>query len=235
MPFFDDAGIVRENHRGPVVGALAVFGDQVERMVAMSLAWTATLVPAALAVAFPALPMPVRLGLLMVSSLAVVPATGMLYVLAAAALDGDEVGVRAAVAALRSTSLSSLRVLAPLAALMFVVGWTAVLTTRFNGDLIPVAVVVQLALLLLLTCAMYWGPLLARVPGATTAGVLRGAAVLLWRRPGTTMRVGLASLVLAGLGVLTVAGLALAVPAALALVHVNLLDQHLDELGGRVK
>lgn len=221
MPFLDDAGIVRENHRGPVVGALAVFGDQVERMVAMSLAWTATLVPAALAVAFPALPMPVRLVLLMVSSLAVVPATGMLYVLAAAALDGDEVGVRAAVAALRSTWLSSLRVLGPLAALLFVVGWTAVVSVGFTA----VAVVVQLALLLLLTCAMYWGPLLVRVPGATTAGVLRGAAVLLWRRPGTTVRVGLASLVLAGLGVLTVAGLALAVPAALALVHVNLLDQ----------
>lgn len=222
MPFFDDAGIVRENHRGPVIGALAAFGDQVERMVGLSLAWSSTLAPAAVALAFPSLPPAVRAALFVVSSLAVIPATGALYTLAAAALDGDEVGVRATLAAVRSGWTSSLRVLGPPFAVTFVIAWTTGLATGFTAI---AAVVTQVALLLVLTCALYWGPLLARVPDATALGVLRGSVVLAWRHPGMTVRVGLATLFFAALGVMTLAGAALAVPVILALLQVNLLDQ----------
>ncbi|WP_116951658.1 hypothetical protein [Jiangella endophytica] len=221
MPFFDDGGIVRENHRGPVIGALAVFGEQVERMVGLSLAWAATLLPAALAFALPGLPAGVRAVMLIVSSVAVVPATGALYTLAAAALDGDEVGVRAAVHAVRSTWLPSLRVLGPLFGAVLALALTAVLATGLH----PVAAVVaQVAALLAFTVSMVWGPLLVRVPEATTTGVLRGSLVLVWRSPGLIARAGFATLVFAAIGALTIAGTALAVPAVLALLHTNLVD-----------
>lgn len=221
MPFFDDAGIVRENHRGPVVGALAVFGEQVERMVGVNLAWAATLAPAAAAFAFPELPAVVRGVLLAGSSLAVVPATGALYRLAAAAMDGDEVGGRAAIDAVRSSWLTSLRVLGPLYGVVVALALTAVLATGLH----PVAAVVaQVATLLALTASMFWGALLARIPDATSAGLLRGSLLLAWRSPALTARAGFATLVFAGIGALTVAGLALAVPAVLALLHTNLVD-----------
>jgi hypothetical protein len=221
MPFFDDAGIAVENHRGPVIGGLAAFGDQVERMVGLSLAWAATLLPAAVAFAAPSLPAGVRAVLLVVSSLAVVPASGALYALAAAAVDGDEVGVRMAVSTVRSTWLSSLRVLGPLYGVVVALALTAVLATGLHP--VP-AVVSQIVLLLALTVSMSWGPLLVQIPDATALGVLRGSVLLAWRNPGLIARVGLATLVFAALGALTIAGMALAVPAVLALLHSNLVD-----------
>ncbi|TDD72631.1 hypothetical protein E1262_01870 [Jiangella aurantiaca] len=221
MPFFDDAGIVRENHRGPVIGALAVFGEQVERMVGVSLAWAVTLAPAAAAFALPGLPAGVRAVMFVVSSLAVVPATGALYRLAATALDGDEVGVRAAIDAVRSSWLTSLRVLGPLYGAVTAL----VLTAIFATGLHPVAAVVaQVATLLALTASMFWGPLLARVPDASTVGVLRGSLLLAWRSPALAAGVGLVTLVFVAIGVLTIAGMALAVPAVLGLLHTNLVD-----------
>lgn len=220
--FLDDTGIVRERHSGPVFGALAVFGGQVERMVALSLGWSVALVPGAIAFAAPGLPGWVRLALVATSCLLVVPATGMLYALAAAALDGDEVGPAMALEALRSGWADAVRVLALPYLILVGLIMVAVLATGLH----PVAAVVsQLSLLAALVCSCWWVPLLVRLPGATGIGVLRGAVLLCWRRPGLTVRGALGSAAFLIIGLLTVAGFVLAVPAVLALIQVNLLDQ----------
>jgi hypothetical protein len=219
MPFFDDSGIAAEQHRGPVVHALAVFGEQVERMVALSLAWSATLLPALVALAMPALPGWLRFGLLAVTSLALVVATGALYTVVARVLDGEQVDVAGALAAVRETAPASLRTLSPLLAVVFAAGWSAPLVSG------PTEIVFGAALLLTLVCATYWGPLLAAVPDASALGVLRGSAVLVWRFPGRTLRTALLVLALAALGLITVAGAVLAAPAVVALLQTNLLDQ----------
>lgn len=223
MPFYDDSGIVRENHRGPVTGALAVFGEQVERMAGLSIAWSATLFPAMAALAFPGLPPWLRVGMAVVSSVALVPATGVLYCLAARALSGEQIGVDAAREAFSSIAAASMRSLTPLYALVFLLGWTTVLAGSLGA--VPVEVGLRVGLLLLLVSAMYWGPLLVAAPDASALRLLRAGAVLAWRNPMATLTVALASLVLVVLSAITVAGAVLAAPAVLALVQTKVLEQ----------
>ncbi|MFC7619347.1 hypothetical protein [Microlunatus sp. GCM10028923] len=221
MTALDHTGIAPERHRGPVIGALAVFGGQVERMVGLSLGWSLSLAPATVAFAASGLPAGVRLALAAATCLLVVPATGMLYALVSAALDGEELGLATAVEAMRGVWADAVRVLALPYLILVGLIMAAVLAA---GTHPVVAVGAQLSLLVVSVCSIWWAPLLVRVPGATALGVLRGAALLVWRRPGLTVRGALASAVFLIIGVLTVAGAVLAVPAVLALIQVNLLD-----------
>lgn len=219
MPFFDDAGIAQENHRGPIIGALAGFGEQVERMVAVNIAWSATLLPAMLAMAFPGLPAAVRIALGGVSSILVVPATGAMFALAARALDGEQLSLSMAREALRETTANALKALTPLFALLGVLVWAGIVTGAVG--FIPGEVITRAATLILLVLATFWGPVLIG-EHLSAAGVLRRSTQLFWQRPGATLKTCVAVLVIAALSALTVAGAVLAAPMAIALLHTNL-------------
>lgn len=222
MPFVDDAGIIRENHRGPIIDALAVFGEQVERMIAVSVAWAATLFPALVAAAFPQIPGVVRIGLVATTCVSGAVATAALYAVARHALSGDQVCVADAKAAVREQCLPGLRVLAPLAALPILLASAAIVAATHG--LTAVQVGLQAGLGVLVVCGVYWGPLTVSVPDATALGVLRGSVHIAWRNPGASVKIAAATALLALLGVVTVAGAVLAVPAAVALVQMNALD-----------
>lgn len=229
MPFFDDSGLVREHHRGPVIEGFAVFGEQVERMVAVNVGWALTLFPALVGLAATGMPGWLRIGLLAVSSVAVIPATGALFALARRAYGGEQLDWQGSWELVRARIVPSLIALSPLFALLVVVGWTAVLTAQGAG--LAVEVVTRVAMLLLLVVAMFWGPLHAQDPSASAWSLLRGSIRLAWRYPGTTLKSWLMVVFLVLFGAITVAGLVLAAAVVVACLQLSLLAHVLPTKG----
>jgi hypothetical protein len=227
MPFFDDSGIVRENHRGPVIGAFATFAEQVERMVAVSVAWSAVLFPALVALGFPGLPGWFRISLAVLSSLLMPPATAALFALAARAWAGEQLDVSAAWAALRDTRTAALAALTPLFAVVGFLVWAVVLTGA--GGLVAWEVPLRVAVLGLLVVSGFWGPLLVARTDSTAVSLLVGSIRLTWLRPAATLKGCLAVALVAVASVITVAGAVLAAPMLIALLQTHLYEEVRDE------
>lgn len=223
MPFFDDSGIVRENHRGPVVGAFAVFAEQVERMVAVSVAWSVVLFPALVALGFPGLPGWLRVSLALLSSVLVVPATGALFALAARALAGEQLDLHTAQVALRDTWTAALTALTPLFAGVGLLVWAVVLSSATR--LLALEVLLRGVLLGMLVIASVWGPLLVARTKPAAGSLLAGSVRLLWLRPATMVKCCLAAALVLVAAVITVAGAVLAAPMLIALLQTRLYEE----------
>src|SRR5690606_12044222 len=173
MPFFDDSGVDTSERRGPLWGAFATLRDQVERLVALNVAWSAQLLPALVALGFPELPLWLRAALLLYSLTALAPATGLLYALALRAARGEHLGLDLARQTLAEIALPSLRTLAPLFGTLGALAAAALALGQAGGALVALDVLARLLLLLLLFCSAYWGPLVADQPQLGVVAVAR--------------------------------------------------------------
>jgi len=125
MPFQDDTGIVIEEHRGPLWSSFAIFGSQLERMIALNLGWALQLVPAMAAFALDALPTGVRIALAAYTVGALPPATALLYALCVRAADGDMLHRDLLADVWGDFTWAALYRLAPLSGSLGMVGWLA--------------------------------------------------------------------------------------------------------------
>lgn len=217
MPFLDDIGVRDDDDRGPVWEAFAALADQVERLVAVNVAWASQLLPGVLALGFPEWPAWLRVGLGLYSATALVPATGTLFGLAEYARRRDHLSVELARQLFRQLAMPSFRVLAPLYGTLGVLVW-ATLLASWGGPVIVGALLV-FALLLALVCATYWGPLLAARPDAPATALARRSVELAWRDPGATLGTGAVTALALVIGVVSVGGLFLIVPVVIALLQ----------------
>jgi len=220
MPFLDDAGIRFEEHRGPIWTAFAQIGDQVERFVALNIAWSVQLMPGVLALAFPEWPAWLRIVLGLYSLAAVAPATGALFGVAATASEGEYIGVDVVRRELRTMTLPAMRTMSPLFGAFGALVWSAFLAVTVR---IPVLDVLLVFIVLLVSVlAMYWGPLVAANPHLSAPFVMRESVRLTWRHPERTLAqyavVALALLI----GTVSIGGLFLIVPVAVALLQTQL-------------
>src|SRR6266851_4940069 len=110
MPFFHDTGADDEALERPIWGVFALVKDNLERVMLANIGWALQLLPALAALAFPQLPLALRLVLL-----------------------------------------------DTLARFLFII---------------------------LLVCALHWGPLFAEYPGHSVFFLLRKSLLLVWRYPG---------------------------------------------------
>ena len=213
MPFFDDSGIRYEEHRGLLWNAVARFGDQIERMIALNIAWALQLLPAVLALSLPVLPLWVRVGLIAYTSVAIFPATGALYGMMRAVYGGEQLTVALAREMVTALALPSVRALLPLYTLAALL-WSA-------STLAPLAVatLLRMAVLGLALLSNRWGPLLAANPTWSAPALLLESARMFWREPLRGLLLSGIVLLVAGVAAVSVGGLFLAAPVLIALVQ----------------
>jgi hypothetical protein len=217
MPFFDDSGVRVEEQRGPLFGAFATLFDQIERMVALNVAWAMQLVPLLAALAYQGLPVWVRVPLILYSVVALGPATGALFGAMARACEGELLRLDVVRESLRQAVRPSLTTLVPLYStfvwLTLLAMWAA------SRQVLAVNVLAQLALMLLGVCAVYWGPLVAARPDKSALAVLRESVRLAWRAPLLTVFTGVAVLLAFVIGAISIGGMFLVVPVLVALME----------------
>jgi len=215
MPFIADIE-TRDDAHGPIWGPFTVIRDNVESLVVLNLGWSMQLLPGVLALAFPQLPLWLRITMGLYSATAVIPATGVLYALTFAAVHGEQVSIELAIVSWRKLALPSLRTLAPLYGVFGLLIWLAILV----GPTMPVVTTMAtLACLLWYLCATYWGPMLTIDPDADVVAVARGSLRLVWRYPAETFVTGFVAAVALVIGMISIGGLVLIVPVVIALLH----------------
>jgi len=84
------------------------------------------------------------------------------------------------------------------------------------------SILLQLALLILLTAANFWGPLLIAHPRRPAHDLFVRALRLVWRCPGPSLLLSLAVLAAAVIGVISIGGLFLAVPVIIVLLQTQM-------------
>jgi len=217
MPFFEDSGVRVEEQRGPLFGAFATLFDQIERMVALNVAWAMQLVPLLAALAYQGLPAWVRVLLILYSVVALGPATGALFGAIARACDGELLRLDVVRESLCQAVRPSLTTLVPLYS-TFV--WLTLLAMWAGSrQVLAVNVLAQLAIMLLGVCAVYWGPLVAARPEQSALAVLRESVRLAWRAPLLTLFTGVAALLALVIGAISIGGTFLVVPVLVALLE----------------
>jgi hypothetical protein len=215
MPFVADIE-TRDESRGPIWGSFAVIRDNVELLLVLNLGWSMQLLPGVLALAFPQLPLWLRLTMGIYSATALIPATGVLYALSLAAARGERVSVELAILSLRDLALPSFRTLTPLYGVFGVLIWLAIIA----GPAVPVlTTLATVTCLLWYLCATFWGPILVVHPNADVASVARGSIRLVWRYPAETFVTALVAAVALAVGMVSIGGLVLIVPVVIALLH----------------
>ncbi len=218
MPFQDDAGASYEQKRGPLWGVFALFAGQVERMVALNLAWSLNLLPMVIAFAAGDLPLPLRLALLLYTAVLLPPATAALFGVVQQVLRYEDINPALVREQWTLLWLAGYRALMPLYSLIGLLGFAAL--TMQDGA----GVLVQLALWFTLVTANYWGPLLAAQPEMQPWAIAADSLRLLWRYPAQTLLVSAAVALVLLIGSISVGGLFLAVPVLSALLQTAMLD-----------
>jgi hypothetical protein len=215
MPFVGDIE-TRDESRGPIRGPFAVVRDNVELLLILNLGWSIQLLPGVLALAFPQLPLWLRLTMGIYSATALIPGTGVLYALTLAATRGEQVSMDLAIQSLRDLALPSFRTLAPVYGVFGLLIWLAIIV----GPAMPVmTTLATLACLLWYLCATFWGPMIAVHPDAAVASVVRDSLLLVWRYPAETFVTALVAAVALVVGMVSIGGLMLIVPVVIALLH----------------
>lgn len=208
---------MRDDEPGFFWGAFADLREGLERLVLTNLLWSLTLVPGFVGLAFPGLPLPLRSVLVFGSAVAAVPATLVVYGLVQSFLEGDDIRLETVRAAFVRYGRSSFRSLAPLLLGLTALFWAAVQPLPYAA-----AVAVRLLLLLTLTTAVYWGPLLAADPERSPFGVLRASSRLIFHHPWPSLGLAVASLVCIGVAVVSIGGFFLVSLTLLALFQTRL-------------
>jgi uncharacterized membrane protein len=215
MPFVADIG-TRDDAPEPIWGPFVVIRANIESLVVLNLGWSLQLLPGVLALAFPQLPLWLRIAMGLYSATAVIPATGVLYALTLAATRGEQVSKELVILSWRHLALPSFRMLTPLYGVFGLLIWLAILV----GPTMPVVTTLAtLACLLWYLCTTYWGPMLAVDPGMDVITVARGSLRLVWRYPAETFLTGLVAAAALVVGMVSIGGLVLIVPVLIALLH----------------
>ncbi|WP_069805637.1 hypothetical protein [Thermogemmatispora onikobensis] len=219
MPFFEEFeadALSEETLRRPIWGAFALLRDQLERLVALNVAWAVQLVPALVALAWPALPLGLRLLLVAYSALALLPATAVLFSGVARLNRQEPLDLATVRDELGRLLLPSLRTLAPLPGLCGLLCLLIIVVAPLQFLLLDI--LLRLLLLILLFSAAYWGPLFLAEPGQGAWSLLWQALRLAWRYPLLTAGSLLLALVVMLVGYLSIAGFFLIAPVLAALL-----------------
>jgi hypothetical protein len=217
MPFFHDTGADDEALERPIWGVFALVKDNLERVMLANIGWALQLLPALAALAFPQLPLALRLVLLFYSLTALAPATALLYIWMGRVCQGELLRLEMLKEDLREQLVPSLRRLAPLFGIL---GLSYVLIVLLSfAHLVLLDTLARFLFIILLVCALHWGPLFAEYPGHSVFFLLRKSLLLVWRYPGPTLLTGLVVLLVALLGLLTVVTFFVIAPAVLALLQ----------------
>jgi uncharacterized membrane protein len=221
MPFFDDSGVRTEDKRGPIWGAFATLGDQVERMVALNVGWALQQAPGAAALMLVEWPIWLRLPLMAYSALALAPATGALYVLIARACDGEmlrwEMVGQAMRVIMRPSVISLMPLFATVGALIALATWAAA-TGRMWLDALA-----QFGLLLCAATSLYWGPLFAERPQRSALELVRRSLSLVGGHPLQSLLLAAVCALALLIGIVSIGGMVLIVPVVLALLQTHML------------
>jgi hypothetical protein len=216
MPFFSDIG-PSEEARSPLWASFATLADQVERLVVVNVCWALQLVPGLVALAFPELPVWLRVVLGLYSATVLPVATAVLYGLAAEACRGQHVDFELAMELARSYCARSLRVLAPLYGTFGVLVWLFVLLS----GVAPVQTALTLVALLWSVCATWFAVTFVASPAASVVEVARRSVRLAWQRPERTLLTWLLTVLALLLGTVSIGGLVLIVPVFVAVLHTH--------------
>ncbi len=217
MPFMDDIGADDEALRHPVWGVFALVKDNLERMVAANVGWSAQLLPAIAALAFPQLPTAARVLFMLYSAAMLTPASGVLFVWMARVNQHEALHLETLKEDFRRLALPSLLCLAPLFGLLGICYLVIVLLGLIHILLLDV--LARFALLVLLVSALYWGPLFAAYPGRLPFFLLRQSLLLVWKYPAQTVGTGLLVLLALVIGIGSIAGFFLIAPVVAALLQ----------------
>jgi hypothetical protein len=222
MPFLDDSGVKLEHHTGPLWRAFALFGDQIERLVTVNLAWSVHLIPAMAALALPGLPTLAR-GLLTAYTLLVLPpVTAWMISLVVDAAHQQPLDLGLAKDRWRQHARSGLRTLGPLWGLLGLLWWSAAQLTVRGAD--APATLIYLALLISVTSANYWGLLTVYHPDWPAPRVFTQSLRLWWQHPVPTLLLSGMVLLAGVIGMLSVGGLFLAVPVIITMLQAQMFE-----------
>lgn len=222
MPFLDNPSGPDDAPSGLLLGPINALREQPERLVALNIAWALVLAPGLAGLVIPGLPVGMRVGLMMLSSVLFPPATATLFALCRAVDQGELLDLPLARQALQRTAAGSYRCLAPLYGLLTALLLLCLVSAQGGSAL---AAVPQLALLLTLTCATYWGPLIAEDPSLSPGRVLAVSAWLLWERPGRTLAACAVQAVILAIAAVSVGGLVLIGAMLAGLVQTRLRQE----------
>lgn len=221
MPFFDDSGVKLEEFPGPLWRVFGLFGEQIERLIAVNLAWSVQLLPAIVAFAFPDLPLAVRAVLTVCTLAALPPASAWLVSMVIDASRQEALNVALARERWQQAAWPGLRTLGPLLGLLGLLWWSAAQLTGAGLDLL--AALVFLALLVVANSANYWGLLTVLHPDWLAPRVCAEALRLWWRHPVPTLLLSGMVLIAGLIGMLSVGGLFLAVPVIVVLLQTQMV------------
>lgn len=216
MPFLDDIGADDEALRRPVWGVFALVKDNLERVVAVNIGWALQLLPAIAALAFPQIPLIARVLLVFYSALALMPATGVLFVWMARVNQHETLRLEMLKEDFRRLALPSLLCLAPLFGLLGIC--YALVPLLGLAHILLLDVLVRFILLILLVSAFYWGPLFAEYSDRSPLFLLRQSLLLLWNYPGQMLATCLVAALVVAIGVFSIAGFFSIAPVAAALL-----------------
>ncbi len=228
MPFFEDIGADDEVLHRPIWGAFALVKDNLERLIVANIGWSLQLLPAILAYVLITLPLVVRVVFVLYSIVALVPATAMLFRLIARVCQYETLLLDMIKEDLREMVRPSFISLSPLLGMLALFFWLAIFSSFLHILLLDV--LIRFILLLLLVCALYWGPLFAEYPGRSALFLLHQSALLAWRYPVATLQTGIIVLLVMIVGTVSIGGLFLIVPVVIALLQTRRCQELLVRL-----
>ncbi|GCE29689.1 hypothetical protein KDA_51730 [Dictyobacter alpinus] len=217
MAFYDDIDGEEEVLRNPIWSSFTLAKNNIEVLIAINLVWAITLLPVLVALGFGTWPLWLRLPLLGIGVVALAASSGVVFGLVAKICGGEPLTMGLLQETIRGCALDSIRRLAPLYGI-FGAGFLVIGLTALTHISI-VEILVQFVLLWLLFCSLYWGPLFADLPAATSWTLLSTSLRLILRSPAQSLRTAFIVLALVILGVVSLAGILLIVPVLVALIQ----------------
>lgn len=222
MPFLDDSGPRPEKETSLLWRSTALIADQLERMIALNLAWALQLAPLAAAVLLP-LPAWARILLVTCSVFTLIPATAALFYALNQSNQGAPISAELVLEGLRRQFRPAFLKLLPLYSLFYWLGLLAWAAAQNNW--LWLDVLARLSLLLLAVVALHWGGLFTRQPHLTALQIFTWSVKLTWRKPALTLLAGFYTLAALLLGIISIGGIVLIIPALVALVQIQLSSQ----------
>lgn len=218
MPFQDDTGVKLEEHQGPFWRAFGLFGDQLERMVIINMAWAIHLLPMLAALGFSSIPFGLRL-VMSFYTVAILPSvSAWMYGMVAAVSELESVTWGLAQDVWDKCAWAGLRTLGPLYGVVGLLISGILLT--YQAQIVPV--LLELLLLLIVVSANYWGPLLVYNPDWSAPRLLYEAGLMVWMYPAPSLILTIAVALFSLLGIISVGGITLAVPVFIALLQTQM-------------
>ncbi len=231
MPFLHDISADDELLARPIRGTFALVRDNLERVMLVNIAWSLQVFPALAALAFPQLPLALRLFFFFYSLTALAPATALLYVWMGRVAQGEMLRLEMVKEDIHELRFAGLFRLVPLFGVLGF-NYVALVLLGFSHVLL-LDTLARFLFLILLTCSLYWGPLFALAPERSALSLLRQSLILIWKYPAPALLTGLIVLGVTALGIFTVVPLFVIIPAVIALLQTRRCQALLAREQGR--